>query len=252
MAAPSSTLLKGLSVLRLLGKYPHGTTAATIAEDSGLPFSTAYRLLNSLVSAEFLNYEPRSKIYSLGLPVFEMAQTYAAAHGFDRLLLTELQVLTRVTNESCIYAVLDGNQTVTIQKIDGPEFRTTSDPGDRIPVQLSAMGKAILSRLSDPELSELLPALDFTAPTQYSVTDQAGLTAQLTEARNSGVAYQREELDVGMNALGAPVVNASGTVLGAVAIAAPLFRADEQALRAHTEHLLSTATRLATLLPERP
>ena len=47
MSAGSSTLIKGLGLLRLLSQYPQGAPAAVFAKESGMPFSTVYRLLNT-------------------------------------------------------------------------------------------------------------------------------------------------------------------------------------------------------------
>src|SRR5699024_11684413 len=75
----SSTLTKGLDMLRLMGQYPHGAPAAVFAKESGLPFSTAYRLLNTLIEAGFAEFEPATKQYRIGLQVFELSQKISAS-----------------------------------------------------------------------------------------------------------------------------------------------------------------------------
>ncbi|MFF0991314.1 helix-turn-helix domain-containing protein [Kocuria nitroreducens] len=65
----TGTVGKALKLPTLLGDHPHGATAAQIAEQAHRPFSTAYRLLNTLVSAGFATYDPQDRRYRLGLRV---------------------------------------------------------------------------------------------------------------------------------------------------------------------------------------
>lgn len=251
MSTGSSTLTKGLDLLRMMGRYPAGAPAAVFAQDSGLPFSTAYRLLGSLVDSGFVEFDPQTKQYRLGLSVFELSSKVASARGYDGAVVPVLKQLSATTNESCLFSIRDGHETVTIHTVDGPEFRQTTDPGDRLPLHVSSMGKAILSALPSAEVQQLLIEFGFEARTEHTVTQPAALQQQVEAGRRDGYVYQREEVDLGMNAIAAPVVGSGGTVLGAVAIAAPLFRAGEHDLVAQHGALQDAARRLAATLPLR-
>lgn len=251
MSTGSSTLAKGFDLLRMMGAYPAGAPAAVFAQDSGLPFSTAYRLLGALVESGFVEYEPQTKHYRLGLSVFELSAKVAAARGYDGAVLPVLRQLSEATNESCLFSVRDGSETVTIHTVDGPEFRQTTDPGDRLPLHVSSMGKAILAALPGTEVQQLLAELRFEAHTEHTVTQPAALQQQIEAGRQDGYVYQSEEVDLGMNAIAAPVVGPGGAVLGAVAVAAPLFRAGKDELVAQRVALQDAARRLAATLPTR-
>ena len=248
MSSGSSTLAKGLDLLRLMGAYPAGAPAAVFAKDSGLPFSTAYRLLNSLVASGFADFDADTKLYRPGLAIFELSSKVAAARGYDGTILPVLQRLSEATNESCLFAVRDGLDTVTVHTVDGPEFRQTTDPGDRLPLHVSSMGKAILAGLPEAEAEELIAQLTFEPRTDHTVSDAAKLREQIAQGRTLGYLYQSEEVDLGMNAIGAPVVGPNGNVLGAIAIAAPLFRATKAELVKHRNALDTAAYQLAIAL----
>ncbi|GAA4106672.1 IclR family transcriptional regulator [Enteractinococcus coprophilus] len=248
MSSGSSTLAKGLDLLRLMGQYPSGAPAAVFAKDSGLPFSTAYRLLNSLVASGFAEFDAATKQYRPGLVIFELSSKVASVRGYDGTILPVLQRLSETTNESCLFAVRDGLDTVTVHTVDGPEFRQTTDPGDRLPLHVSAMGKAILAGLPPHEADELIEQLTFAPRTAHTVSDAAALQRQIAHGREVGYLYQSEEVDLGMNAIGTPVVGSDGKVLGAVVIAAPLFRATKTGLVQHREALDVAAYQLAIAL----
>lgn len=245
----SSTIAKGLALLRTVGEFPHGGTAAEIGARAGHPFSTTYRLLGALVDAEFVEYHPSSKKYSLGLPVFELGQRVGHARGFLGTAAPVLESLTAATHESSVLAVLDGDRCLTVHTVDGPEFRTTTDPGDRGTLHTTAVGQALLAWLPSEQRTRLVEKLDLTPSTPRSITDRETLLGSLRASMERGWTEQSEENDIGMNAIGAPVLRADGTLLASLAIAAPVFRADLDALRQHAPALLSAAGRLGGLLP---
>lgn len=245
----SSTIGKGLALLRTVGEFPHGGTAAEIGARAGHPFSTTYRLLGALVDAEFVEYHPGTKRYSLGLPVFELGQRVGHARGFGATAQPILEALTASTHESSVLAVLDGTSSLTVQTVDGPDFRTTTDPGDRGTLHTSAVGQALLAWLPEEEQTRLVETIDLVRKTPRSITERETLYASLRDSRERGWTEQSEEHDIGMNAIGAPVLRRDGTLVAALAIAAPVFRADLAALRAHAPELLRAAGRLGGLLP---
>ena len=234
----SGTIAKGLAMLATVGEFPHGATAAEVAARSGHPFSTAYRLLGSLVDAGFVEYDARTKTYALGLAVFELGQRVGNARGFTGTAAPVLEELTARTGESSVLAVLDG-----------PQYRQTTDPGDRGPLHSSAIGKVLLAWMPTDERDELLERLPLPARTEHTVTDVSALRAELDASRAAGWVEQGEQHDIGMNAVGVPVLRRDGTVIASLALAAPLFRADLGALREHVMALQDAAARLGTLLP---
>jgi len=245
----SSTVLKALELLRTVGEFPHGATAAQIATASGHPFSTAYRLLGTLVETGFASYEPASKTYALGLEVFTLGQRVAHARGFGGTAAPVLEELTALTQESSVLAVLDGTRTLTVHTVDGPQFRNTTDPGDHGPLNTSAIGKALLAWQPPERRAELLAATELAHLTAHSVTDPEELAAQLDASVARGWVEQHEEQDIGMSAVGVPVLRPDGTLLASLALAAPVYRADIAALREHVPALRKAADRLGVLLP---
>ncbi|GEO94372.1 IclR family transcriptional regulator [Kocuria turfanensis] len=247
----SGTVGKALGLLTLLGDYPEGATAGQIADAVGYPFSTAYRLLNTLVETGFAGYDRREKRYRLGLRIYQLGQKVAHHRGFEGAAVPILQRLTDLTGESSILAVLDDDRFLTVHKVDGPQFRTTTDPGDRGPLHTSALGKVLLA-CTDPATREhLLETIELTPRTEHSITDRAELRRQIDQVRRRGWAGQQEENDIGMAAVAVPVLSASDRLVAAVALAAPIFRADQEALQAHLPDLRRAAATLALELPLR-
>src|SRR5699024_11736961 len=112
-----------------------------------------------------------------------LSQGTAAVGGYVRTLLHVLHKLTESNNESCLLAVPDGTEAVTVHTVDGPEFRQTTDPGDRLPLHVSSMGKAMLAAMPDQMAEEMISQLDLQAYTEYTVTDPQVLEQQVAAGR---------------------------------------------------------------------
>lgn len=251
-AEGAGTVGKALGVLTLLGEHPHGATAAQIAAQVDYPFSTVYRLLNTLVSTGFASFDPEQKKYRLGLRVYQLGQKVASTRGFEGAAAPILQRLTEHTGESSIMGVLDGTHFLTVRKVDGPQFRTTTDPGDHGSLHTSAIGKALLAFADTATREHLLDTLELTPRTEHSLADRDELRRQTERIREQGWAGQQEENDVGMAAIAVPVLSPSRRLIAAVALAAPLFRTDLTGLQRYLPALRQAAADLALELPHRP
>jgi DNA-binding IclR family transcriptional regulator len=247
----TGTVGKALEVLTVVGEFPEGGTAAQVAQRVDYPFSTVHRLLSTLTETDFLSYDPRDKRYSLGLPVFQLGQQVAHRRGFTATAAAVLEQLTETTGESSILAVLDRGRALTVHTVDGPQFRTTTDPGGHSPLHTSAIGKALLAFTDEETREHLLQTVDLTPRTEHSITDRAVLARQVARARVQGWAGQSEENDIGMAAIAVPVQDPSGGLIAVVALAAPLFRCDLEGLKGHLPALLAAAHQLSIQLPPR-
>ena len=78
----TGSLEKALDVLDAIGEAPEGLGQSDLAERLGLPRTTVYRLLATLVARGMVRRDPLRKVYRLGFRCFEMARQ-AADGGFD-------------------------------------------------------------------------------------------------------------------------------------------------------------------------
>lgn len=249
--AQTGTVGKALELLTVVGEFPGGGTAAQVAQRVDYPFSTVHRLLSTLTETDFLSYDPADKRYSLGLPVFQLGQQVAHRRGFTATAASVLEGLTARTGESSILSVLDRGRALTVHTVDGPQFRTTTDPGDHSPLHTSAVGKALLAFTDRDTRERLLQSVDLTPRTEHSITDRAVLARQIAAFAEQGWAGQSEENDVGMAAIAVPVQDPAGGLIAAVALAAPLFRCDLAGLQDHLPALRAAAHQLSIQLPPR-
>jgi DNA-binding IclR family transcriptional regulator len=103
-----------------------------------------------------------------------------------------------------------------------PASPSFSAVGVSLPAHCTAIGKALLAGLTDGQVERLLPER-LPAETSDTITVRTELLADLEQVRATGIAYDREELAVGISAVGAAIRDA-GAVVAALSIPVPTAR----------------------------
>ena len=127
--------------------------------------------------------------------------------------------LAEQTGETVNVAVRRGQEAVNVLQVQTAHLVGMTDwTGRGAPLHATANGKVLLA-FGDGALPEELPAL-----TGQTITNRAALDAELERARSRGFATAAEELEVGLNAVAAPVFDAAGACIAAVSVSGPAFR----------------------------
>ena len=221
----TGSLDKALDVLDAVGSSTRGLSQTEIADRLGLPRTTVYRLLGTLVARGLLRRDPLRKVYCLGLRCFEMARQAYAMPDLVAAAALELRALRDLTGETTYLAVLEGAEVVSLERYDGAHSdRSAAGLGQRKPVYCTSQGKAILSVLPAQERDALLRDLALKPLTPHTITDRRRLQAELRITAARGWSMDDEEIVSGVRCVGAPVVDASARVRGAISVAGPAWR----------------------------
>jgi DNA-binding IclR family transcriptional regulator len=123
--------------------------------------------------------------------------------------------------------------------------QTGAHIGRRGPLHVSAAGKSILANLPEERVDEIIEEHGLSGGGEKSVSTRENLDETLETARKRGYAFNRQETTEGVNAVGAPVLDDSGTVIGALSISEPAHRLKgDRLLETCSEHVLTAANEL--------
>ncbi|MER5389258.1 IclR family transcriptional regulator [Saccharopolyspora sp. NPDC002686] len=241
---------KALRLLVLLGDQPDGTNASELSRLADLPFSTTYRLLGSLTRNGFVQLDPDSRRYRLGLRVFQLGQRVAHAHGFAGAALPVLQRVTETTHEATLLQVVDDDRVLTAQKVDGPQkYRITSDPGGHELLHSTSSGKVLVAFSEPAESKRLVAELDLAERCPNTITAREVFRQEIERIQQRGYATNDEENDPGMRAIAVPVLDSRGIAIASLATAVPAFRYSVDELTQFVPLLKEAAEELAVRLP---
>lgn len=228
MARMTPAVMRALDILELFLGGDESLTAADVMAATDLPKTSVHELLTTLTSRGYLDREPGGH-YQLGVRLLHLGHAYTAR--FD--LLAAASELARTvatdTGETCSVAVLQDNEVFYLAKVDGTEvLQLASGIGKRLPASATGLGKALLSALPPSRLKALYPDGALPVLTPHSHTTLAELEPDLQEARDTGVAYEREESTHGLACAATLIRDVSGNPVAAVSIAVPLARWDRR------------------------
>ncbi|OLP02925.1 IclR family transcriptional regulator [Mycolicibacterium porcinum] len=195
---------------------PGRLTLAEIVRRTGLPRSSAHRILERLVHLRWLRRDGRD--YELGMRLVELGSLALHQDRIHQAAIPLLRDLHRATGLVVHLAVLDGSDVVYLEKIgDQMVAAIPTRIGGRQPAHCTAVGKAILADNPSAEV-------DLTErKTRFSISTERQLVTELSKVRAHGVAFEREESLAGFGCVAAPIGPIGGAV-AAVSVCGPMSR----------------------------
>ena len=212
-----SSLFRGLTLLEQFESPGQVVSISQLARQSGVPKSTAHRLVQNLVGWGALERCPTG--VRLGARLFELGTLVAASTSLRDLAIPYAHALHEVTKLTCNLAVREGDEILYIEKISTRAMTVPhSRLGGRARMHATALGKAILA-FSEPAFVDDVLSKTLAAQTPKTVVDPDRLRKQLAEVRKARVAYDVEESRLGLFCVAAPIFSGTnGPVIGAISV----------------------------------
>ena len=188
-----------------------------IAERSGLPTSTARRLITELVGWGGLERLVDGR-YRVGIQLWRIGILAPQQRGLREAASPLMHDLCKATKETVQLAVLDGDEALCVEKVTTRSaVVNVTEVGGRLPLHATAVGKCLLAH-SPTGVFERLAQRGFARLTARPVPQPRLLRAALRETRRTGVAYSREEMTIGAASVAAPIIAPGGVLLGALGV----------------------------------
>ncbi|GHH87364.1 IclR family transcriptional regulator [Streptomyces sulfonofaciens] len=161
-----------------------------LAEGLGVPRSSMYALLQTLIARGWVRTDVTGSLYGIGIHALLTGTSYLDSDPWVRAVRPFLDEASDAVGETIHLGRLDGMNVAYLATRESHEYlRTISRVGRRLPAHVGALGKALLAQRPDEELPEG-PYERFTPNT---LTEREALVADLAEVRRRGYAVDREE-----------------------------------------------------------
>ncbi|MGV2387160.1 MAG UNVERIFIED_CONTAM: IclR family transcriptional regulator, partial [Thermobifida fusca] len=226
-AAPSQvqSVDRAIAILYLLAERGRdGAGVTEVAAELGVHKSTAFRLIEALENGDLVEQlEERGK-YHLGRGIVRLAGATTAQLELTTESRPVCRRLAAELGETVNLAIADtGEVTNILQEYGSSAISGRNWIGKRTPLHATASGKVLLTWADGEEVREVL-AGELTEYTSHTITEVRALEAELAKVREQGWASASEELELGLNALAAPIRNSTGEVVAAVGVSGPSYR----------------------------
>ena len=236
-----------IAILELLAAAPQPLTTAEIFKLTGYPRSSLHWLLLTLLELNWIEQTAEGG-YRIGAHALLCGTAYLDRDPVMEHVSAVLEKVRNATTFTTHYARLDRSDVIylaTRQAVD--RRRLSSRVGRKLPAQVTALGKAILSELTDAEVRQRIGAGPYERLTPNTVPDFEALQAELAVFRRTGHSVEREQNTVGLCCVSVVVpYRIPGT--DAISCSIPTELATEEVLRDTVATLEAAAAELARTL----
>lgn len=237
---------RGLEVIEAFGQTPT-MTLTDLAEATGLSRATVRRFVYTLVNLGYVR--ATEKHFALTPKIMNLGFAYLASQPLVELVEPVLANLSRELGQSTSVSVLDGTDVVYIARQETTSImRINITVGTRFPAYATSMGRVLLAGLDQTQLAEYFRTADLTDVTDYTITDEPALRAQLDTVRSQGYAVVEEELEVGLSSVAVPIRNRAGTTVAAMNTSVAVTRQSPEDLTELLPALLAAADEVSNAL----
>ena len=244
----TQSIERAVALLECVGASERSLGLSEIARAVGLTPSTTHRLLRALVVAGYVEQEPTTEQYRLGLGIAVLGQR-ALEHAGYRVAKPVLDGLSARTGESVSLGIRRGNEVVVIeQAASASPLRFDHPAGAELALHASAMGKVMLANAARSIEREVALLATFDRFTDRTITSPDAVVAELTAVRDRGWATNVEERHLGVCGIAAPILARSGVAHADIGVQGPSVRLTVDRLRELAPDVTAAADEIASLV----
>lgn len=210
--------------MEALGDNDQPMSATQVAKETGYDRATCYRLLMTMREAQYISFDPETKKFQISFRIVSLARKLLQEDREVELVREVMRMISHRATETCHYSVLDGEQSVITLRERGKQVVSVDfTVGDSADLYCTAGGKAMLA-FADTRFSQKMLAKKMQRHTANTICTPTDLRQELLTIRAHGVAYDNEELMIGLRCLAAPIFEADGSVRSTIAMSGPTSR----------------------------
>lgn len=220
-AYPIRAVGRVCDVLDALNNAPDGASLTLVAEQTGLPKSSALRYLTTLEARKYVERDTDNGRYRIGLALRPDPKRYLDA--IREAVRPQLAVLGERFGETVSLHVLDHSEVTVVEVAESAHpIRLVLNTGERSPLHTTAAGKAIATQLSEHRLCEILDQSGMPPRTEKSITAAEEFLNDVRQATKRGYGSEDSENYVGARAISVPLIDLP--LLAAISLSGPSTR----------------------------
>ncbi|RXT50069.1 IclR family transcriptional regulator [Bradyrhizobium betae] len=222
---------RALSILETLAEDDEGYRLSDLAVRTGLSASTVHRLLATLESRRFVQFDRAESKWHVGVRSFTVGASFARRRNFSTQAIPYLRKLRDLTRETANLAVVDDEFIIVLTRMESREImRSLTQVGGRVAMVTSGVGKAVLATYSDEDVGAVIRHHGMPRLTEKSIVRPGDLFKELATIRKQGFAIDDEEASMGLRCIAAVVYNDCAEPLAAISVSGMTSRLTDERL----------------------
>ncbi|CAH0528818.1 DNA-binding transcriptional regulator KdgR [Vibrio hippocampi] len=237
-----SSVLKVFNILSALSDRKE-IGVSELSQNLMMSKATTYRFLQTMKTLGYVEQEGEADKYALTLKLFELGSKALDHVDLIDLAHTEMTKICHIINETAHLGAIDEKSIIYLHKIDSSyHLRMHSRVGRRNPLYSTAIGKVLMSHMTEDEVRELLADVEFKKHTERTHETVEQLIEELQLVREQHYGEDNQEQEPGLRCIAVPIFDRFGAAIAAISVSFPTIRFDEDKKQEYIA-LLHTAGR---------
>ena len=233
---------RAIEILNCFSFQHKERSLSDIIAHTGLNRSTANRFVRNLEFHGFLQKDPDTRNYRLGIRLFELGGIVSSSFSLHHAMARPMAQLTENVDGATLVALKINDHFVLTDKSEKHGLVSMpSEIGMKKPLTFGTIGRVFLAHMPEAEINEILEKYPLKNYTPNSITDPYNYFLELEKIRKNGYSIDVEEYTEGIMAVAAPVMDHSRKVVAALCIGSPASKSKDQAYVKETVALVTKA-----------
>jgi DNA-binding IclR family transcriptional regulator len=200
-----------LEILEYFDDLQRQSTVMEIADALGYPQSSTSALLRSLVSLGYLNYDAMARTYITSSRVALLGNWVNSQFFAEGTIISMMKEMNEQTGDTVVLAVRNGLHMQYIHVIQATSpARLHMTLGTVRPLAASGAGFALLSTMTDSEITRLVMRINAEAEEGQMLIRIRELLEQIAVVRKKGYAFTCDMVTRGGGIIAAPLPRMNG------------------------------------------
>lgn len=225
-----SSIVKALQILECFADNETEWTLKALIKQLGIPSTTMFRQVSTLVERNYLVQDSVRKSYRAGPAFLQLSSAIVGQSDLRQSARPELERLSELVTETINLSILSAHHIFYLDKVETHRtIACTTRVGSRVPAYVTACGKAMLAYKEQRYVEEYCQWMGCHARalTENSITDPARFRNELISVRQRGYATDNGEIERGLVCVAAPVFDMNRKIAAAISISGPDYRMHE-------------------------
>lgn len=226
---------------------------AELCKAVAMPKTTVHRMLLTLEDNGYVIQEKQRGEYCLSFKLFSIGSRMLGHSSLVDIARPYCRELLEAVDETVNLCVVSGTEMLVVDKqVTSQMLRQDSIIGGAFPLFQSASGKVFLAFAEEAETEKVLGLIREQSPAMHSEQVMRDLRSELEQVRQSGLAYDYEEVFKGVRCTAAPVFDFQNKLVASLSISAPTVRLNEAASANIDSHIVMAARKISQRLGASP
>ena len=243
-----AVLQKALDLLEAIAGGPE-LGLRQLSLQTGASKASSFRVLTTLERRGYLIKDPVTRKYSPGPRLMALSFATVARLDVPRRARPVLEQLRAEFDETVNLGVLSDREVLYLDIVESTRgLRMSSRVGARDQLHSTALGKAYLATMTEPEIRALLDGYERRQKTRRTIVDMDQLVREIDLTRARGYSIDDEENDLGARCVGIAVTDPDGRPQAAISISGPAARIQGRMLEDIGKRLTVAAEEVAMVM----